>query len=196
MLSVPDPWTTVFLFRLRDDSQVWLRRLPASRILLLRFLVRNGWQNDDIAALLPVHRGRDFVFGGELHRIENPQYLVEITAGAHGIDKHQLDLLVGADDEHRAHGRVVCGSAALLSASALGGQHAVELGNLQFGIADHWIVDFVALGLLDVSSPLAVIGYGIDAEPNDFRVPLGKFGLESGHVSEFGGADWREVFRM
>ena len=46
------------------------------------------------------------VLGGELQRVDDAQHLVEATPGGHAAD-HQLDLLVGPDDEHRAHGHVV-----------------------------------------------------------------------------------------
>ena len=59
------------------------------------------------SALLPVHRRGHLVLGRELHRIEHPQNLIEVAAGAHRIAEHQLDLLVGTDHEHGAHGGVV-----------------------------------------------------------------------------------------
>src|ERR1035437_566956 len=45
----------------------------------------------------------------ELERIEHAQHLVEVAPRAHRIGKRQLDLLVGPDDEHGAHGLVVRG---------------------------------------------------------------------------------------
>src|SRR3954468_3309357 len=53
---------------LRHDADVGLRCLPALRIELLRFLVRNGPGDDDILARLPVHGRGDPVLGGQLKR--------------------------------------------------------------------------------------------------------------------------------
>ena len=134
------------------------------------------------------------MLSGELQRVEDPQHFVEVAAGAHGIDEHQFDLLVGTDDEDRAHGGVVRGGAALGGVTALGGQHPVEFRDLKIGVADHRIVHFVTLRLLDIGCPPAVIGYRVDAQSNDLCISFGELGLKAGHVAEFGGADGREVF--
>src|SRR3981081_2186691 len=97
-----------------------LRRLPASGIFLLSFLVRYRRQDDDLVALLPIHRGRNFVFGSELHRIEYAQHLIKVAAGAHGIAELKFDLLIGTDHENRAYSRIVGGGAAFRGASTLG----------------------------------------------------------------------------
>src|SRR5262245_5283224 len=76
----------------------------------------------------------------ELHRIDHAQHLVEVAARRHGIDENELDLLVGADDEHVADGLIVGGGSRLGVAGGGGRQHAVELGDLEVGIADHGIV--------------------------------------------------------
>src|SRR5580658_4462787 len=68
MTSSEKKWSLrLHLLRLGDDSQIGLGRLPASGIFLLRFVVRDRWQNNDVAALLPVHGRSDLVFGGKLH---------------------------------------------------------------------------------------------------------------------------------
>ncbi len=95
--------------------------------------------------------------------------------------------------------RTVALSAAVrpsLVAPAVSGQHVVELGDFEFGIADHGIGYFVALGLFDVGGPLAVAGDGVDAEADDLRVALGEFGLQPGHVAEFGRAHGGEILGM
>ncbi len=51
--------------RLRHDPDVRFRRLPVSEEFLC-FLVRDRACDDHILALLPVHRGRDLVLGGQL----------------------------------------------------------------------------------------------------------------------------------
>ena len=79
---------------------------------------------------------------------------------------------------------------------ALGRQHVVELGDLEFRVADHRVVHFVALGLFDVRGPLAVAAHRVHAQPDDLAVALGEFRLQPGHVAEFGGAHRREVFGM
>ena len=58
--------------RLRDDPDVWPRRLPALRILLLGLFVRHRARNDDVLAVLPVNGSRDLVLGGELERVDHP----------------------------------------------------------------------------------------------------------------------------
>jgi hypothetical protein len=55
------------LLRLRNNAQVRLRRLPAARILLFSFFLRNRWKNDHVIAIFPIHRRGHFVLGGQLH---------------------------------------------------------------------------------------------------------------------------------
>jgi len=128
----------------------------------------------------PIHRRGNFVLGRELHGIEHSQHFVEITPGAHGIAELQLDLLVRTHHEYRAHGGIVRRGAAFGGVPALGRQHAIELGNLKFRVADHRIVHLVALGLLDVRRPLAVTAHRVHAQPDNFRVALGEFRLQPG----------------
>ena len=91
------PGRGVALLRLRlwHDSDVGLRRLPALRILLLGVLIGHRAGDDHVLAMLPVHRSRDLVLGGELERVDHAQHLVEIAASGHRINEDQLDLLVG-----------------------------------------------------------------------------------------------------
>src|SRR5690242_16315997 len=51
--------------RLRDDADVGFRLLPARRPDLLGVVVRDRARDDDLVALLPVHRRRHLVLGGE-----------------------------------------------------------------------------------------------------------------------------------
>ena len=136
------------------------------------------------------------MLGGELDGIEGAQNFVEVAAGAHGIAQGQLDLLVGTDDKDGPHGGVVVRRASFGGGAAFGGQHVVELGDFEIGIANHGVVDFVALGFFDVGGPLGMAGHRIHANAEDFGVALGELGLQSGHVTEFGGADRSEVFGM
>src|SRR5438128_1863631 len=82
------------LLRLRYGPQIWLQRLEALRILLLRVLVGHGRRDDDVLARLPVHWRGDRVPGGQLAGVEEAQHLVEVAARAHRIGEHRLDLLV------------------------------------------------------------------------------------------------------
>ncbi len=146
----------------RNDAQIGLRRFPAVRVLRLGVLVGNRRDDDHVLALLPVHRRRHLVLGRELAGFEEAQHLVEVAAGAHRVGEHRLDLLVGADDEHRAHGGVVGGGAAFGHGAGAFRQHVVGGRHLELGIADHREGDGVALSLLDVLGPLGVVGHGID----------------------------------
>src|SRR6266850_6892889 len=69
---------------------------PARRVLFFRVLVAHRAGDDDVLPLLPVRRGGDLVLRGELHGIEHAQQLVEVAAGGHRVEQHQLDFLVGA----------------------------------------------------------------------------------------------------
>src|SRR5262245_54546432 len=68
-------------FRLRYDADIGLGRLPALRVLLLGVLVRHRAGDDHVLAVLPVHRRRHLVLGGELQRVDHPEHLVEVAAG-------------------------------------------------------------------------------------------------------------------
>ena len=116
----PHPMRRLTL-RLRDEAQIGLHLLETLRIFLLRVFVGDRGRDDDVVALLPVHRRRDIVACGELQRVDHPQHLVEIAARAHRVGEDELDLLVGADDEDDAHGGVVGGGAALAAPSASAG---------------------------------------------------------------------------
>src|SRR5688572_12964583 len=55
-----------------NDSDIRLRRLPAVWVRLLRFVVGDRAGDDHVVALLPVHRCRDLVLGGQLQRVDHP----------------------------------------------------------------------------------------------------------------------------
>ena len=82
---------------LGNDPQVRLGGLPAVGNFSFASSSETAGTMMHVVALLPVHRRRDLVFRGELHRIDDAQDLVEVPAGAHRIDEDQLDLLVRAD---------------------------------------------------------------------------------------------------
>src|SRR3954469_13179572 len=61
--------------RLRHDPDIGLGSLPAVRILLLGIIVADRASDDDVFSVLPVHRGRHLVLGGELQRVDHAQHL-------------------------------------------------------------------------------------------------------------------------
>ncbi len=70
---------------------------------------------------------RDLMFGGELQRIDDAQDLIEIAARARRIIERELDLLVGPDDEDRAHRERI---------ARIGMDHPIEIGDLAVRIGD------------------------------------------------------------
>jgi hypothetical protein len=89
----------------------------------------------------------------------------KLRPGGHRVGQHQLDLLVRADDEDRAHRGVGGGGAAVGGAGLFGRQHVVELGHGQVGVADHRVLDRVALGFLDVGGPRLWLSTGSTDRP-------------------------------
>src|SRR5205823_11407054 len=108
--------------------------------------------------------------GRELHRVEQPQHLVEVAPRAHRIDDHRFHFLVRPDHEHRAHGGVVRRGA--FPTGRVGVNHVVQLGDGQVGVADEGVVDRVALRFLDVAKPALVIAHEVRAQADYFRVTL------------------------
>ena len=140
-------------------------------------------------------RRRHLVLGGELDRIEDAQDLVEVAPGGHRVGERQLDLLVGADDEDRAHGRVVGGGAAV-GGDLVGRQHVVELGDLEIVVGDHRVLDRRALRFLDVLRPGAVAVDRVGRQADQLGVSFRELGLDLGHVAELGRAHRGEVLRV
>ena len=132
----------------------------------------------------------------ELNRIEDPQNFVKIAACGHRVHEHQLDLLVRADQENCAYRGVVSGRATFGGGSRIGRQHVIELCDLEFRIADQWVIHSVPLSLFYVHCPLSVTAYRVNAQPDNLAVPLCEFGLQPGHVAEFGGANGSKVLRV
>jgi hypothetical protein len=136
------------------------------------------------------------VFGGELHRIEQPQHFIEVATAAHRVRQRRFDLLVGADDEHRAHRRVVLRGAVFGVATGVRVNHVEQLGHLELRVTDQRVVDLVAGGVFDVFAPALVVADRIDAQPEDLGVALVELLLQPGHVAQLGRAHRREVLRM
>src|SRR6188472_833455 len=82
-------------------------RLPALRVNALSLVVSDRAGDNHVFSVLPVHRRRNPVLGGELERVDHPDDLVEVAARRHRINQDELDLLVGPDDEDVANGLVV-----------------------------------------------------------------------------------------
>src|SRR5205823_5915861 len=148
-LTAPESFAVAGLARLRGIAQVWLRSAEA-RVPLLRLLVRYRTGDDDVPAGLPVDRGRDRMLRRQLHRVEDPQHLVEIAPGRHRIGQHRLDLFVRPDNEDRPYRRIVRRRSAGGCVARFGRQHVVELRDFELGIADQRVSDAVTLRLLDV----------------------------------------------
>jgi hypothetical protein len=182
----------VALLGLGGRAEVGLDGLVA-REGLVGFLIGDDSGDDDVVALLPVGGGGDLVFGGELHGVEDAEDLVKVAAGGHRITELQLYLLVRADDEDGADGGVGGRGAAFAGAGLVGGEHVVELGDLEIDVADHGVVDGVAGDVLDVDGPLGVVLDGIDREADDLGSALGELAFEAGQGAELGGADGGEV---
>ena len=125
---------------MRGCAQVRLHRLVAGEDLV-RFFVRDCAGDDHVLALLPVCWPRHLVLCRQLHGIEHTDDLIEVPASGHRIGQRQLDLLVGTDHEDRPHRRVVGGGTAFAAVACIGGEHVVQLGNLQLWIADDRIVN-------------------------------------------------------
>jgi hypothetical protein len=89
--------------------------------------------------------------------------------------------------------RLSAGVAGLGVAGGLRGQHRVELGYLEVAVADEGVGGGVALGLLDVAGPAAVVFGRVDRQPDDLDIAAVELGLDLGHVAKLGRADWGEV---
>ena len=77
-----------------------------------------------------------------------------------------------------------------------GRQHAVELGDLELGVADQRIVGRETLRFLDVARPAGVALHRIDRQADDLDAAPVELRLDLGEVAELGGADRREVLGM
>ena len=143
----------------RSGSQGFGDSQP-SRVGLLGLVVGDRAGDDHVVAALPVDRRRDLALGGQLHRVDHAQDLVEVARRSSSDRRGSAcTVLVRADDDHVAHGLVVgraCARADRRRRSA--GSMLVELRDGEVGVADQRVVGRVALGLLDVGRPLGVRG--------------------------------------
>ena len=151
---------------------------------LARLVVGDSGDDDHVVAPLPVHRRRHLVGGRELQRVDHPQDLVEVAAGALRVGDRQLHLLVRADHEDRTHGRRV---------ARVGMDHPVEVGDDAVGIGDQREVGRCALGLRDVARPAPMGIEGVDAEADHLHTARIELGLDPGQLTELGRAHRSEV---
>ena len=147
-------------------------------------LVGQGGDDDDVVAVLPVHRRGHLVAVGQLERVDDAEDLVEVATGARRVGDGQADLVVGVDDEHRTDGEGVVGVRV---------DHVVEVGHGAVGVGDDREVEGRALGLVDVADPALVVLEPSTLRPMDLHAALVELGLEAGDGAELGGAHRGEV---
>src|SRR5579872_4592522 len=191
-----DPRPRAVLFRLRHDPDVGLRRFPARGPNLLGFLVGDRARDDDVFALFPVRGRGHAMLRGHLQGIDDAENFLEIATRGHRIDQHQLDFLVGPDDENVADRLVVGRRAGGDVAGCRGREHVVKLGNVEIGIADHWVVRRGTLRLADVLRPFGVAVDRVDRETYQLDTAFVELRLQFGQRAKFSGADRSEVFRV
>ena len=107
-----------------------------------------------------------------------------MPAGTGRIGQRELDLLVGADDEHRAHGGGVVVTRV---------DHPVQRRHAAVGVGDQREVDLGALRLGDVGRPGAVRLGRIDRDGGDLRVARRELVVQPRDGAQLGGAHRREV---
>src|SRR5690606_12117903 len=61
------------VLRLGNNAEIGLQFRPALGVLGLGGLVGYGRHDDDVLALLPVHRRGDLMFGGQLQAVDDAQ---------------------------------------------------------------------------------------------------------------------------
>src|SRR3954468_23789543 len=105
--------------------------------------------------------------GGQLQGVDDAQDLVEVATGRHGVDQHQLDLLVGGDHEDVAQRRVLGGGAGGRVAVDIGGEDPVGLADRVVGVGDDGVVDAGALGRGDVLRPVGAALHRVGRDGDD-----------------------------
>ena len=98
-------------------------------------------RHHDITALLPVGRCRDAVLGRQLQRVDHAEDLVEVAASGGWVENGELELLVGADDEHSAGGSGHPGRVALV-----GIKHAKSDGKVALCVSDDGVRELSSTG--------------------------------------------------
>jgi len=144
--------------------------------------------------VLPVDRRGDAVVDRELQGIDHSQDFREVSASAGWVQEGELELLVGADDEHSpaSHGQP---SRILL----IWVEHAIQGGQLATRVCDDW-VGYLGLGTplsgLDVFDPPQMGFRVVAGKRGDLHPPLLELGHERGDGPQLGGADWGVVRRV
>src|SRR5207248_10082117 len=174
------------LFRLRDDSKIWLGRFPALRITPLRLLVGNRAGDDNVLSWQPVDRRSHLMLRGQLKRIDHSQHFIEISASCHWVDKYELDFLVWSDDVNITHSRVIGRFARFRVALGIRGQHPIEFCHVEIGIPDDRVIWRVTLSLLNVLRPSFVFARRINRQSDDLYIPPVELWLYFRPVTELG----------
>ena len=139
------------------ESEIRLRRGAQIgtdfRVALGEFFLQDGRildrrRDDDVIALLPVHRRGDAVVVGQLQGIQGAQDFVKIAARAGRIRQDQADLLGRIDDEHRTHRR---------GGAGIGVDHVIERRDLAIFVSQDRILDVGLLRVIDVLDPVQVL---------------------------------------
>ena len=185
----------LLVFGLRRYAEIGLQFLKAGEFLL-RLIVAHRSRNDDVLSGPPIYWRRNIVPGADLKRVKDAHDLIEVSSTTHRIAHHHLDFLVGPNNEHCSHRGVVGRCPSFAALARFGRQHVVELGHFELWVANHGIGHLVPLRFFNVAFPFCVTGHGIDTQADDLGISFGELGLQTSHVSELGGADRREIFRM
>ena len=169
------------------QAQVGLDLPVALGKKLVRLLVQDGWEDDDLIAAPPVHRRGDLCAVGELQRIDHAQDLVEVAARRCRVGKGESQHAARVDYEDRSDRRRTV---------RFGMKHVVELRHLPVRIGNQGEVQGRALGLFYVPGPAAVRIDRVDAQADGLDVALVELWLEPGYHAELCRADGREVGRV
>mmetsp|Transcript_22483 Transcript_22483/g.58632 ORF Transcript_22483/g.58632 Transcript_22483/m.58632 type:complete len:297 (-) Transcript_22483:32-922(-) len=128
--------------------------------LLLGVLVAQGGHHHALVAVGPVGGGGHAVHSRELQGVDHAQDLVKVAPRGGGVQQRELELLVGADDEHRAGSHGQPGGILLIRIN-----HAKLHGQFPLGVAHNGVIHLGPmriLGGLDILDP-ALVGLGIIA---------------------------------
>ncbi len=124
---------------------------------------------------------------GQLHTVDQAQYLIKVTASRWRIDNRGPDFLVRVDHIHRPHRDFRVGIRV---------DHIVQRRDLFLRVSNDWEIDCRALRIFDIGDPLFVFVNRIYRNDDGFRAAIGQLVLQLGGVAELGCAHRREVSRV
>ena len=157
---------------------------PTLREQIFRFLIFDRRRNDDLIALLPIGGRRNALRIGELQCVDDAQNFVEIPAATHRIGHRQADLLIGVDNEDRAHRRRL---------ALIGVDHVIQLGNRKVRIGHDGELQVSVLRIVDVGNPFHMFLDSVCGQAQRLGIAGGKFSRELRRAAHFGGANRREI---